>query len=149
MAASTIPINGDPYLLEVSTDSGSSWDAVAYQLDATISESTESREITSKTQTSYREYKATVSTWTLSGRAEFLGGTGSGLTLNSLRDSNRTEIEVRLHPYDTAGNEITGEFSYRGKGFFESINAAFPQKETATYDFTFKGSGTLTATAVS
>lgn len=148
MAASTVPVDGSLYKVEVSTDGGSSWSMLGYQKEANISISTEFREITSKSQCNYREKIPTVSNWTASGTAEVLNDTGSGLTVVNIFETLRTSAQIRIHPIDCSGTPVVGEMSYAGSGFFSQLDVAFPEKETATFSYTFEGSGTLTVTAV-
>ena len=148
MAASAIPVDGSLYKVQISTDSGSSWDLLGYQKDATLSISTEFREITSKTQCNFREKKPTVSNWTASGTAEYYNDTGSGLVFDSILALLRTECMIQLIPIDCSGTEVVGESSYTGSGFFSQLDASFPEKDTATYNYTFEGSGTLTKAVV-
>lgn len=148
MAASTIPVDGSLYKVEISTDGGSSWDLLGYQKEASISISTEFREITSKTQCNYREKKATVSNWTASGTAEYYNDTGSGLVFDDIFATLRTECMIQFMPIDCSGTDVVGETKYTGSGFFSQLDVAFPEKDTATYSYTFEGSGTLTKAAV-
>lgn len=148
MAASTIPVDGSLYKVEISTDSGSSWDTLGYQKDATLSISTEFREITSKTQCNWREKVATVSNWTASGTAEYYNDTSSGLVFDSLFATLRTACQIRFMPIDCSGSNVVGESSYTGAGFFTQLDVSFPEKDTATYSYTFEGSGTLTKAIV-
>ena len=149
MAASTTPLDGSMYLVSVSTDDGSTWDVLGFQKESNFSIATESREITSKTQCAYREKVPTVSTWTISGTAEFYNNDATDLVYNDLFDLRGTSVMLKVTPVIcSSGDPATGEFEYSGSGFFSQLDASFPEKETASYAYTFEGSGTLTKAAI-
>jgi hypothetical protein len=144
MAASTKPTDGSFFRFQYSTDGGTTYDELGYQKESGLQIATEFREITSKAQCDYREKVATVSTWTVSGTAEYYT---SGATLSVFSDLlalRGTEINIKITAVDCEGAPIVGEKEFYGRGFWSQLDVSFPEKETASFSYTFEGSGTLT-----
>jgi hypothetical protein len=148
MAASTIPTDGSIHKVEISLDGGSTWNLLGYQKEVSLNVSTDMREITSKTQCNFREKVPTVSNWTISGTAEVMTDETDGKNIKTMIGQLRNTIDLRIHPIDCAGDEITGELTYYGSGHFSTLDVSFPEKDTATYNYTFEGSGELTVEEV-
>ena len=147
MAASTIPVDGKIYILEFSTDTGTTWKQLGatYQQEKNLSERQEFRSITGVGQCSFREKVPTISDWSLSGTVQFYYGTTGSSNYLALRDTRGTSFLVRLKPYD-CGDEIVGELEFQGSCFWTELSPVFPVNETATYSYTFEGTGELTTT---
>lgn len=140
MAASTTPVDGSIYLFQFSTDSGTTWKDLGYQKESGIQFTTESRQITSKTQASWREELPTVSTWSITGTAEYYNNDDIEV-FDDVLALRGTVIKVRITAVDAAGTAITGESRYTGDGFWNSLDVSFPEKDTASYSYAFKGIG--------
>ena len=145
MAASTTPVDGKIYLVEFSTDTGTTWKQLGFQNECNLNERQEFREITSKQQCDYREKLPTIGDWSVSGTVNFLYGTAGSSNYKALRDTKGTTFLVRLKPYD-CGDAIVGELAFAGTCFWTELSNVFPVNETASYSYTFEGSGALTAT---
>ena len=148
MAAQTTPIDGSYYRVEFSTDGGTTLAELGYQKESGLQISTEFREITSKAQCNWREKVPTVSNWTISGTAEFYNNDATDVVYDDLLAELRTVDRLKITAVDCSGVAISGETEYEGAGFFSQLDVSFPEKDTATYSYTWEGSGALTATPI-
>ena len=145
MAASTTPVDGKIYLVEFSTDAGTTWKQLGYQNECNLNERQEFREITSKTQCNYREKIPTIGDWSVSGTVQFFHGTTGSSNYQALRATKGTLFQVRLTPVD-CGDAIVGELEFEGTCFWTELGHVFPVNETASYSYTFEGTGNLDVT---
>ena len=143
MAASTSPVDGQQYFVEISEDTGTTWKALGYQQDANISVTGETREITAKNICYWREYAPSASSWTLGGTASIYTTGDTELTQVDVFDLINSSVLVKVTAVDCAGAPITGEVEYSGKGVLTELTMDFPDKDTATYSYSFQGSGEL------
>lgn len=147
MAASTTPVDGKLYKLEFSADGGTTWKRLGYQLECNLAERQEFREITSKDQCSWREKVPTVGSWSVSGTVNFYHGTSGASNYALLRSTKGTVIQMRIKPED-CGDVATGELEFSGKCFWTELSPVFPVNNTATYSYTFEGTGDLDAVVI-
>lgn len=147
MAAATVPLDGSLYLFQFSTDAGTTWKDLGYQKESGLQIATESREITSKTQATYREKLPTVSTWSISGTAEYYNSDDIEV-FDDVFATRGTVLNVRLTAVTSTGTAIVGESRYTGEGFWTSLDVSFPEKDTASYSYTFEGTGVLTKSVI-
>lgn len=143
MAAETTPLDGSRYLVQISTDSGTTWSTLGWQKESSMNISTDERDITSKTQEDWKERKPTASSWTISGRCFYVNGTaGSDKLYKDLKATIGSTIMMKQVPI-LNGTPVSGEIEYEGSGHFASLDVSFPEKETASYQYTFNGSGEI------
>jgi hypothetical protein len=145
MAASTTPLDGKIYLVEISTDAGTTWKQLGYQNECNLNNRQEFREITSKTQCDYREKLPTIGDWSVSGTVQFYHGTSGSSNYQTLLGTKGTTFLVKLKPVD-CGDAIVGELQFQGTCFWTELSNVFPVNETASYSYTFEGTGTLSVT---
>lgn len=145
MAASTTPIDGKIYLVKISTDAGTTWKELGYQLECNLSERVEFREITSKQQCTNREKIPTISDWSVSGTVNYYHGTSGSSNYQTLRETKGQTFLVQLVPVD-CGDNIVGELKFQGTCFWTDLSPVFPVNGTATYSYTFEGTGVLDVT---
>lgn len=148
MAASTQPVDGQQYLVQMSTDGGTTWLTLGFQQGANLSISGESRELTAKNVCYWRQYEPTASSWTLGGTAGLYTDGTPAITQVDLFAVINTTVQVKITALDCAGTDIVGEVEYNGQGHLTELNMDFPDKDTATYTYTFQGSGVLTETVL-
>jgi TP901-1 family phage major tail protein len=143
MAASTDVINGSAYIIEISTDSGTTWTGLAHAQEASVSRGMATRETTSKSSGGWRELGSGKRQWTFSGSGLTVFSS-SDITPDALQDilDNRQKIDVRF----TTAN--TGDFQESGEAYLTQLDSEAPLEENLTYSFTFEGTGALTKAAV-
>ena len=146
MAASTAPIDGSQYLVQISQDGGTTFLTLGYQQDANVSISGETRELTAKNVCYWREYAPTASSWTLGGTAGVYTDGTPEITQGDLFKYINSIVIVKIVSVDCSGTEITGEDEYEGTAIITELSMDFPDKDTATYTYSFQGTGVLTQT---
>ena len=147
MAATAAPINGSALMIRISTDSGTSWDILGYAQSATLSRTTETRDITSKTTCGWRALGIANRSWSLSGDGFAAYATVAGeinpYELHTLWAS-RQEIDVEFTVWDCEQADVNpGDPTYSGKGFITSLEETGGVEDNGTYSFTIEGNGVL------
>ena len=148
MAASTSPVDGQQYLVEISVDGGTNYGTLGYQQDANVSITGETREITAKNICYWREYAPSASSWTLGGTASIYTDGSPELTQSDVFKLVNSTVLLKVTAVDCSGAPIVGEVEYGGLGVLTELTMDFPDKDTATYSYSFQGSGKLLETAI-
>ena len=148
MAASTSPVDGQQYLVEISDDAGTTYKALGYQQDANIGVTGETREITAKNICYWREYAPSASSWTLGGTDSIYTDGDPQLTQSGVFRLINSTVLIKVTAVDCAGAPIPGEMEYGGLGVLTELSMEFPDKDTASYTYSFQGSGVLTETVI-
>ena len=148
MAASTTPVDGQQYLVEMSRDGGTTYDQLGYQQDANVSITGETREITAKNICYWREYAPSASSWTMGGTAGIYTDGTPDITQVDLFAIINSIVIVKVTAVDCTGTKIVGEVEYGGTAIITELSMEFPDKDTATYTYNFQGSGALTETPI-
>ena len=89
MAVTSTPINGTDVILEISADSGSSYDKIMFLTSANLSTSMDVRDISNKSSAGWREILEAQKSWSLSG--------DGFVTYSTLADSDNTGTIVSNH----------------------------------------------------
>jgi hypothetical protein len=151
MAASTQPIPGEYYLVQISEDAGLTWEDLGFQTESGISRTAESIERSSKNNCNWTSMRAGRRGWSI---------TGSGLLTNGAITSTLafyeveaiwaagTTVDVKVTPVDCAGAAIVGEYEWTGTAFFTALDQSHPDQEDSSYTFTLQGTEALTAAVV-
>lgn len=144
MAATSI-MNSTDVVIQISEDSGTSYDIVGRATSASLSVSMETRDTTNKDSAGWQENLEGLKSWSLS---------GDGLVTYSISGdydtpddlftllSNRTLVKVKF------GSATSGEIDYTGDAYLVSYEQEAGVEENVTYSFGFTGTGVLTQASV-
>jgi len=144
--ASTSIMNSTDVVIQISEDSGTSYDIIGRATSASLSVSMETRETTTKDSAGWQENLEGLKSWSLS---------GDGLVTYSIAGdyetpddlftllNNRTLVKVKF------GSATSGEIDYTGDAYLVSYEQEAGVEENVTYSFSFTGTGALTQASVS
>ena len=144
MAATSI-MNSTDVVIQISEDSGTSYDIIGRATSASLSVSMETRDTTTKDSAGWQENLEGLKSWSLSGDGLVTYSiTGDYDTPDDLFTllSNRTLVKVKF------GSETSGEIDYTGDAYLVSYEQEAGVEENVTYSFSFTGTGTLTQASV-
>lgn len=148
MAASTEPVNGQQYLVQISTDSGTTWETLGFQQDCNFAVAGETRELTAKNVCYWRTYAPTASSWTMGGTAGLYTDGSPDITQADLFPLINTTVDIKITALDCTPAAIVGEVEYEGSCIITELTMDFPDKDTATYTWSVQGTGEPTQTAI-
>ena len=143
---STSIMNSTDVVIQISEDSGTSYDIIGRATSASLSVSMETRDTTTNDSAGWQENLEGLKSWSLS---------GDGLVTYSISGeydtpddlftllSNRTLVKVKF------GSATSGEIDYTGDAYLVSYEQEAGVEENVTYSFSFTGTSTLTQAAVS
>lgn len=143
--ASTSIMNSTDVVIQISEDSGTTYDIIGRATSASLSVSMETRETTTKDSAGWQENLEGLKSWSLS---------GDGLVTYSISGdydtpddlftllSNRTLVKVKF------GSATSGEIDYTGDAYLVSYEQEAGVEENVSYSFAFTGTGTLTQASV-
>lgn len=149
MAASNKPINGTRYIVEISTDGGSTWTGIAYAENASLSRAKDVRDVTNKYSGGYRELGT--------GGKKSWSMTSDGFVVYADDDSRLCaddlhgfwEQSALLDFRFTDADENAGDVRYSGKGVLTAFDESGGTEDNLTYSITIEGSGPLTDAVIS
>ena len=143
--ASTSIMNSTDVVIQISEDSGTTYDIIGRATSASLSVSMETRDTTTKDSAGWQENLEGLKSWSLSGDGlvtySIAGDYDTPDDLFTLL-SNRTLVKVKF------GSATTGEIDYTGDAYLVSYEQEAGVEENVTYSFSFTGTGTLTQAAV-
>jgi len=144
MAATSI-MNSTDVVIQISEDSGTSYDIIGRATSASLSVSMETRDTTTKDSAGWQENLEGLKSWSLSGDGLVTYSiTGDYDTPDELFTllSNRTLVKVKF------GSATSGEIDYTGDAYLVSYEQEAGVEENVTYSFGFTGTGVLTQASV-
>jgi TP901-1 family phage major tail protein len=157
MAVNTTPINGSDVFLQISEDSGSSYDTVMFLTSANLSASMDVRDISNKSSAGWREILEAQKSWSLSGDGFVTYSTvtdsdNTGTLVDFL--SNRTKIFVKftIGSYNASTGGFTansGDSEYYGEAYVTSIEQSSGVEDNLGFSVSFEGTGVLTKATIS
>ena len=143
--ASTSIMNSTDVVIQISEDSGTTYDIIGRATSASLSVSMETRDTTTKDSAGWQENLEGLKSWSLSGDGlvtySIAGDYDTPDDLFTLL-SNRTLVKVKF------GSATTGEIDYTGDAYLVSYEQEAGVEENVTYSFSFTGPGTLTQASV-
>lgn len=143
--ASTSIMNSTDVVIQISEDSGTTYDIIGRATSASLSVSMETRDTTTKDSAGWQENLEGLKSWSLSGDGlvtySIAGDYDTPDDLFTLL-SNRTLVKVKF------GSATTGEIDYTGDAYLVSYEQEAGVEENVTYSFSFTGTGTLTQASV-
>lgn len=146
MAVTQTIINSTDWLVQVSEDSGTSYDTIGSCTSVDINFSMSPIDITSKDSANKREILAGKSEWNISFE--------SFLTFATASDVDRPNDVFTLADAGTAvrlrvGKINTGDYVYSGDGYFTTFGISGGVSDAVTNSVGFEGTSTLTQAAYS
>ena len=142
---STSIMNSTDVVIQISEDSGTTYDIIGRATSASLSVSMETRDTTTKDSAGWQENLEGLKSWSLSGDGlvtySIAGDYDTPDDLFTLL-SNRTLVKVKF------GSATTGEIDYTGDAYLVSYEQEAGVEENVTYSFSFTGTGTLTQASV-
>jgi hypothetical protein len=151
MAASLEPIPGEYYLVQISQDSGTSWEDLGFLTENGLTRTAESIDRSSKQNCNWASSRAGRRGWTVTGSGYLSNGAiTSTLAFYEIEAiwAAGTTTDVRVMPVDCSGAEIVDEYQWSGKAYFTDLSQSHPDQEESTYTFTLQGTDALTAAIV-
>ena len=143
--ASTSIMNSTDVVIQISEDSGTTYDIIGRATSASLSVSMETRDTTTKDSAGWQENLEGLKSWSLSGDGlvtySIAGDYDTPDDLFTLL-SNRTLVKVKF------GSATSGEIDYTGDAYLVSYEQEGGVEENVTYSFSFTGTSTLTQAAV-
>jgi len=143
--ASTSIMNSTDVVIQISEDSGTTYDIIGRATSASLSVSMETRETTTKDSAGWQENLEGLKSWSLSGDGLVTYSiTGDYDTPDDLFTllNNRTLVKVKF------GSATSGEIDYTGDAYLVSYEQEAGVEENVTYSFSFTGTGALTQASV-
>ena len=145
MAASTDVMNATDVIIQISEDGGTTYDTIGNCTACSLTASMDTRDITTKGSSAWRELLGGLKSWNVS---------GEGLvTYNAVSDvdkpndmftllSARTKVTVKF------GSLTVYEFDYTGSAYLTSYEQEAGTEENNTFSFSFEGTGALVQAVV-
>lgn len=144
MAATTTVINSTDWIVQVTEDSGSSYDTIGKCTSVDINFSMATRDVTTKDSSGWREILSGKMEWNVNFEALVLFDASSDVDrpndVFSLA-SARTEVGLRV------GKIQTGDYVYTGDGYFVNFGISGGVEDNVTNSIGFEGTSTLTQAA--
>lgn len=144
MAASSTVINSTDVIVQVSEDSGSTYDTVGFATSASLSWSMDPRDVTTKDSGGRREILSGKTQWSISFEGFVTYSTSADIDkpndIFTLADA-KTSVGLRY------GKLNTGDYVYTGNGYFTSYSQEAGVEDNNTFSVQFEGTSTLTQAA--
>ena len=145
MAATTNVINGTDFILETTTDGGTTYELVAHLTGTAFSQSMDVRETTTKGSAGWRELREGLRSWSAS--AEGFIRNDAEASKDKFNDlfalySARTQFGVKLT------NANAGDFELIGDVYITSLEETAEMEDNFSFSISFEGTGPLTYTVI-
>lgn len=145
MAASQNPINSSAYYVAISTDDGVTYDRVGMATESNLNTGHNTRETSNKFSSGWRDLAEGKREWSVGGAGLVVyddpNGDAAPTDVFDLY-TNRTKVKIKF----TTAN--AGDYEYTGYAYLTQYNQDGGTEDNLGYNFTFEGSGVLTASAV-
>jgi predicted secreted protein len=146
MAASVEAINSTEWVIQVTEDSGTSYDTIAKCSSVEFSVNMDTREATTKDEGAWAKFLEGKKSWTAS--FENLVSFSTVSDYDKPNDiftlaAARTEVGIRI------GKLTTGDYVYTGDGYFNTFSISGGVEDNVTNSVGFQGTGALTQAAYS
>lgn len=135
-------MNGTIMVFKYGTDHATN-DALAFSTSASLSFSMDTRDISNKGSSGFRELLEAQMSWSLSVEGLYAVKDASGSNIknyNQLLDMLKTRTAV----YVEIGTGVTGDSYYHGQAFITSLEKTAPMEDNVTFSASFEGTGELT-----
>jgi TP901-1 family phage major tail protein len=135
--------NGSDIGLYISTSSGGTYTLIAFSQDGSLSLSMETRDITNKSSSGWRELLESTRSGSISGNFFYAERDSSSAAVYGYDDlfgylSNRTQIFVKF------ATNVTGDKYYTAAGYITSLEASAPTEDNTTCSVTIELTGAIT-----
>lgn len=145
MAASTEVMNATDVIIEISEDSGTTFDTIGKCTSVSLSVTRDTRDVTTKDSSAWREVLPGVKSWSMSGEGLVTYNTETDVDKpNDLFTllSNGTQVRLKF------GSTTTDEYDYEGDAYLTAYEQDAGTEDNNTFSFTFEGDGSLTQAVV-
>ena len=146
MAVTSTPINGTDVILEISEDSGSSYDKIMFLTSANLSTSRDVRDISNKSSAGWKEILEAQKSWSMSadGFTTYSTATDQDNTSDIFGFlNNRTKLYFRFT------NANAGDYQFSGAGYITSLEQSSGVEDNLTFSISIEGTGALTGATIS
>jgi len=145
MAASTDVMNGTDVVIQISEDSGTTYDTIGKCTSCSLSVSREVRDVTTKDSSAWQENLAGLKSWSVSFEGLVTYNTETDIDKpNDLYTllSNGTEVKIKF------GSTTTDEYDYTGDAYLTSYEQEAGTEDNNSFSGSFTGTGALTQATV-
>ena len=134
-------MNGTIMIFKYGTDHTTN-DALALSTSASLSISMDTRDISNKGSSGFRELLEAQMSWSLSVEGLYAVKDADG---NALKNYNEllNMLKTRTAVYVEIGTGVTGDTYYHGKAFITSLEKTAPMEDNITFSASFEGTGRL------
>lgn len=147
MSVLTTPAEGGIFKFLISQDGGTTWKKLGFRKGLNLGLQVNDRDITNADDCNWVASLPTTGAWSINGSAQIIPGDGTTVvSYSDLAKLARTVLDLKIETVDCAGALIPNAYRYAGKGYFTQLDGAFTEKDTATFSFSFKGTGALAIT---
>lgn len=117
-------------------------DALALSTSASLSISMDTRDISNKGSSGFRELLEAQMSWSLSVEGLYAVKDADG---NALKNYNEllNMLKTRTAVYVEIGTGVTGDSYYYGQAFITSLEKTAPMEDNITFSASFEGTGSL------
>tara|TARA_R100000655_G_scaffold103127_3_gene149356 strand:+ start:987 stop:1427 length:441 start_codon:yes stop_codon:yes gene_type:complete len=140
MATNNI-MNGTLMLFKYGTDHSTN-DAIAFSTSATLSISMDTRDISNKGSSGFRELLEAQMSWSVSVEGLYATKDKSGSAVKNYNELLNM-LKTRTAVYVELGNGVSGDTYYHGQAFITSLEKTAPMEDNMTFSATFEGTGQL------
>lgn len=136
-------INGSDIGIYISTTSGGTYTLIAFSQDGSLSLSMETRDITNKSSSGWRELLESTRSGSISGNFFYAERDSASADVYGYDDifdyyKNRTQIFVKFN------TGVTGDKYYTAAGYVTSLEASAPTEDNTTCSVTIELTGAIT-----
>jgi TP901-1 family phage major tail protein len=133
--------NGTLMLFKYGTDHSTN-NAIAFSTSATLSISMDTRDISNKGSSGFRELLEAQMSWSVSVEGLYATKDANGSAVNNYNDLLNM-LKTRTAVYVELGNGVSGDTYYHGQAFITSLEQTSPMEDNMTFSATFEGTGQL------
>lgn len=142
MATNNI-INGSDIGLYISTTSGGTYTLIAFSQDGSLSLNMETRDITNKSSSGWRELLESTRSGSISGNFFYAERDSSGADVYGY-DNLFNHYKERTQLFVKFSTGVTGDAYYTAAGYVTSLEASAPTEDNTTCSVTIELTGAIT-----
>ena len=140
-------MNGTIMVFKYGTDHTTN-DALAFSTSASLSFSMDTRDISNKGSSGFRELLEAQMSWSLSVEGLYAVKDANGGTIKNY-NALLNLLKTRTAVYVEIGTGVTGDSYYYGDAFITSLEKTAPMEDNITFSASFEGTGALSESAQS
>ena len=140
-------VNGTLAVLKTGTNATDAT-AFAFSTSASLSLSMETRDISNKGSSGWRELLEAQMSWSASLEGLYAFYEADGSTAAKNYDDLFTLLTGRANTYLEIDTGVTGDFYYSGQVYLTSLEQSAPMEDNMTFSASFEGTGELSKTTI-